>query len=100
MALVEDDCLETDVGSTSTGMDAVDRLAALRVASVVTVPVLVRYRVNVSTALVPHLKLRHLQWLVSIQSVGDRIYKCRRCYTSRLRDSCCYRPKTGTAIPA
>jgi hypothetical protein len=60
IASVEDDGLETDVRSASSGMDAIDRHEVLRRPSVGIVPILVRYRVRISTALVPQLQLWHL----------------------------------------
>jgi hypothetical protein len=70
-ASVEDDPLETDLRSASSGMDATDRQEVLRGPSVGIVPILVQYRMSFSKALVPRLQLWHLHWLVSVQSVGD-----------------------------
>jgi hypothetical protein len=55
IASVDDDRLETDVRSASSGMDAIDRHEVLRGPPVEIVPILVRYRVSFSTALVPQL---------------------------------------------
>jgi hypothetical protein len=71
IASVEDNRLETDTRSTSSGMDAIDHQEELRGPSAGIVPTLVRYRVSFSTALVPQLQLQHLHWLVSVQSVDD-----------------------------
>jgi hypothetical protein len=71
IASVVDDRLETDVRSTSSGMDGIDRHEVFRGPSVGIVPILVRYRVSFSMALVPQLQLWHLHWLVTVQSMGD-----------------------------
>jgi hypothetical protein len=59
------------VRSASSGMDAIDRHEVLRGPSVGIVPIVMRYRVSFSMALVPQLQLWHLHRLVSVQSVGD-----------------------------
>jgi hypothetical protein len=55
IASVKDDCLETNVRSASSGVDEIDGYEVLRLLSVTIVPVLVRYRVSFSTALVPQV---------------------------------------------
>jgi hypothetical protein len=47
---IEEDGLKTDVHSTSSGVDAIERHEVLRMSSVVIVSVLMRYRVSFSTA--------------------------------------------------
>jgi hypothetical protein len=68
---VEDDRLEADMRSASSGVDATDRHEVLRGLSVEIIQIFVRYRMSFSTALVPQLQLWHFHWLVSVQSVGD-----------------------------
>jgi hypothetical protein len=63
--------LETDVYSAISGMDAIHRHEALRGPSAGIDPIVLRYLLRFSTALVPELKLQHLCWLVSVESVGD-----------------------------
>jgi predicted hotdog family 3-hydroxylacyl-ACP dehydratase len=52
IASVEDDHVETDLHSTSSGMDTIDCHEVLRAPSVGIVPILVRHRVRFPTALV------------------------------------------------
>jgi hypothetical protein len=66
MYSVEDDRVETDMPFTNSGMHATDGHEELRGPSVRIVPILVRYRVSFSTALVPHL-----HWTLSVQSTGE-----------------------------
>jgi hypothetical protein len=62
IASVQDSCLETDVCSTDTGMDAVDGHQVLRGPLLGIIPVLV--------ALIPQLQLWHLHWLVVSAVLG------------------------------
>jgi hypothetical protein len=73
---VEDDRTETYAHFASRGMDAIERQEAIIEPSVGTVPVLLRYRVGFSTALVPQLQLWHLHWLVSAQAVSEATFTC------------------------
>jgi len=57
-------------------MDAIERQEAITETSVWIVPVLLRYRVGFSTALVPQLQLWHLHGLVSVQAVGESTFTC------------------------
>jgi hypothetical protein len=66
IASVEDDRRETDVRPASSGMDAFDRHGFLRELSVGIVPIFLQHRMSFSTAVVPQLKLYHLDWLVSL----------------------------------
>jgi hypothetical protein len=54
---VEDDCLQTDERSASSGMDAIDHHELLRGPSVGTVTFPLQYRVSFSTDLALQLKL-------------------------------------------
>ena len=51
-------------------MDPTDRQEVISAPSIVTVSILVRYRVSLSTYLLPQLQLWHLQQPVSVQPVG------------------------------
>jgi hypothetical protein len=52
-----------------------------------TVPILIQYRVSLSTSVVPQLQLCHFQWLVYEESVGSRTHNCHRCYTLYLTET-------------
>lgn len=65
------DRLETEVSFSSSGIDSTDRHGALREPSAGIVPVLMRYCVSFSTAVFPQLRPWHLNWLVSVLTVGD-----------------------------
>jgi hypothetical protein len=69
IASAEDDRLGTNVRFASSDMDAIDREEVLRGPPVKIVPILIRYRVSFSTALVPQLQLCHLHWLVSVSNM-------------------------------
>jgi hypothetical protein len=71
IASEENDSLETYVRSTSSSVSAVGLYEVLRVQSAGIFPISIRYRVRLSKDLVPKLKLWHIFWLVSVQSVGD-----------------------------
>jgi hypothetical protein len=57
---VQDDRLDKDVSSASSGMDATDHREVLRGSSLGTVPILLRDRLSFSAALIPCLQLWHL----------------------------------------
>jgi len=52
-----------------------------------TVPILIQYRVSLSTSLVPQPQLCHFQWLVNEDSVESRTHNCRRCYSLYLTET-------------
>jgi len=85
---VEDNRTETYAQSASRGMDAIERQEAIKEPSIGIVPVLLRYRVGFSTALVPQLQLWHLYWLVSLQAVGEATFTCFRVVTLHVSRSC------------
>jgi hypothetical protein len=66
---VEADRLETDMRSASTGMDGT--VMKNFEDSFLIIPILQGCHVSFSTAIVSQLQLRHLHWLVSVQSVNN-----------------------------
>jgi hypothetical protein len=66
------------VRSPSSGMDAIDGHEVLRGRSVKVVPVLVRYRVSSSTALVMHIFIGSCPY----SPWAAWMYGCHRCYVS------------------
>jgi hypothetical protein len=58
---------------------AIHRQVVLPEPLVMSVPILIQYRVSLSTSPVPQLQLRHVQWLVYGHSVGSRTHNCLRC---------------------
>jgi hypothetical protein len=66
IAFVEDERLETDVRSESSVVGEVDRHESLRGHSVGKDPIVVLYRVTLSTVIVTKLKLLNLHCLMSV----------------------------------
>jgi hypothetical protein len=73
-------CVEEDMSSVSSDMDAINRHEVLTGPSVGTVPVLVPCSLDFSTALVPQHWCPYSPWHTCI-------HVCHRCYTSRLTET-------------
>jgi hypothetical protein len=81
IASPEDDLLETDVRSGSSGMDATDSRGIFRGPSVEIAPEFARYRVNFSTAALAGLRT-FLERAAFMCAVGDTLPVSRRRCTS------------------
>lgn len=68
----------------SSGMRAIDGHKVLRGPSIGLVPILMRYYLSFTTALVPKLQLRHSS-LVGVRTIRAATCKRRRCYTFHIR---------------
>jgi hypothetical protein len=82
---IEDDHLETDVHSISSGTDAVVCHEVLQGPSVGIVPIMEQHHMSFSTTVIPRLQFWHLHW--SPYSLwATCIHKCHMCYTSCLME--------------
>jgi len=70
-------------------MDATERQEIITEPSVGIVPVLLRYGVGFSTALVPQLQLWHPHGLVSVRAVGEATFTCFIVVILHVSRSCC-----------
>lgn len=87
IASSQDNRLKINVHSRSAVMDVIDCHNALVGCLIWMVPIFLGCRMSITTAIVPQLRLCHLHWLMSIQSVGDLYDACRKCYISCLKET-------------